>query len=577
MELELEKIEEEKNSAIESAVSLQKELEKLEEEKNQGAESLESLKHEFDEKLSENEIKIDVLDKQNKLLIEDIASKDRKIQEIDSQYEELLKENIELKESHEIEVEDLNSVINDYIGANGQLRNEVKTLKDENSKLSEEFLASKDLITENNETIQELNSEITQISSECEKYKGEINLLRSQEQTYISTIKDLSDKLDNWSAQNQEVLDKIEEDKNTLISKKDEELTTLQSQFKQAEEDLISASNERNELLQNLTNIKEELRLNQEKLSELQSLFLEKNNLIKELNCTIAYKDLELCEEREKYEEQISQIKEEQNENLSGDIKLLEKEINELNEKNKGISKELQEVKESDSNKNDTISYLQSLTANLKDQLNRKDQELKVQKEEIKSINEINAGHEKQIRLLKAKSNTNTELEDYKRKNEELSEEIKSMNKDIEDLYERRWKEQQDATANLEKQKLSYEKMIEELKTDFEKQKLYYENLIEENKNPEKKSEVENVSTSEEKELFSEVLINEQKLNKISQEDVQIQIQEPAQMQKLVTETVEAIKHQAEKQQASQVPQESEGWFTSLLGSIFLTDRERGQ
>ncbi|CAG9316161.1 unnamed protein product [Blepharisma stoltei] len=571
LELELKNLEEDKNSAFESSVSLRQELAKVEEEKKQAIESLESLKNELDEKLSENEIKLDELDKQNKLLIEDISSKDRKIQELDSQYEELLKENIELKDSHEIEVEDLNSVINDYIGANGQLRNEVETLKDENSKLSEEILANKDLIIESNETIQELNSKIKQISGECEKYSEEINLLRSQEQTYISTTKDLSDKLDNWSAQNQELLEKAEEDKNILISKKDEELEILQSQFKQAEEDLISASKERNELQQNLTITQEELKLNQDKLSELENTLLEKNNLIKELNRIVAYKDLELCEEREKYEEQILQIKEEQGENLSGDIVLLKNEINDLQGKNLEISKELKEVKEIDSKKSETISYLQSSASNLKDQLNKKDQELKVLKEEMKSINEINAGHEKEVRLLKAKSNTNTELEDYKRKNEELSEEIKSMNKDIEDLYERRWKEQQDATANLEKQKLNYEKMIEELKADFEKQKLYYENLIEENKNPEKKNE------SEEKQLFSEIIINEQKLNKMPHEDALIPVQEPAQMQKLVTDTVEAIKHQAEKQQTPQVPQESEGWFTSLLGSIFLTDRERGQ
>ena len=379
------------------------------------------------------------------------------------EYDELKKENIEYKEKIEL----YNKTKKEEEKEKEDL---IKQLKDENEKLSKELTSmevSSKQILENNT---DLSVVITNSKKTIDQLLKENTTLSQLNKEYVNELVKIKNKLNDQSPNGRvkQLQDQISRIKN------------LYSQNESAYEEKIKNSNAINKQLNN-------------EITSLKKTVIEKNNKIKELEQSIKdandqYQNIQVDTEKNIYEyENKAKVFETRNEELIKEMqnkeivhnrlllqeqnknKVLEDKISDLNIQIQSLEMTYNNEIDDEQNKNkeleDKIKELTS-SSGKNEILEQKINELHEEIERIKSENGLilkeeqnkNLLYEEKINVLEAKikainRKSENEKEDYeeeiareKKKNSKLENQVKTLQKDIDDLYKS--KKEQDSIIN---------------------------------------------------------------------------------------------------------------------------------
>ncbi|CAG9331923.1 unnamed protein product [Blepharisma stoltei] len=449
---------------------------------------------------------------------------------------ETLKQNIQ-KEKDELhdELKGLESELDAKIEENSDLQ-----LKNEN-------LA--DYIQRNNENNQ---AELASIQS---KYEGEIEKLTNQINSDRKELEDIK-------AHYEQIL--INERKKFEIEI--EIYKTEASENKQYYEDTVTAFEEHKENTASqedyLLELQNSISEKESEIDEIKNILLDKNQRILMLeqelkNEKIAKMNLqqeiqEFSDKKEKNDDHLIN----ENVQLKSQLQRLENEIGKSIAENKEIKQNLLALSEEKSKLKQEMSLLEQKLAlkkahkreinnkvnelegkieDLQYQIQQKDYELSKSYEEINNLSEKQINKEENDTLQSEKYELEAKIKELEEDKEILHEKIANLNAEIEALFDKIRENQNDNRTNLENQKSYYEKLLLETKSyDLEK--------------------------------------------RLKEKDEEIAVIKE-QFQNLIQEMATGIKHKTEEKALEEPIVESEqqgGWFSSVIGSIFLTDRERG-
>lgn len=432
-----------------------------------------------------------------------------KIAKLEAQIEKLKKELGEAKSNIEnlnITIKDLNSKIELANKENTKLTNQIKSLKTqitnkdaEISKLNEkiEALIASDgdtsaLIEDFQKQIENLKLEKQNLSNEISKkdaeiakqkqnienFQKEIENLRNNNSSDNKTINDLKNKLkdaNNKLLEAQEIIDKLKIEKNNEIENLKKEIEDLKKKLEKARENADESVKKELENTKKILEEKEnEIKVKGEELVNKNKEIEKQEEKIKEL-------EIKLQEEKEKESPDKAKIDELNNaladekqkaEELRIEKNTLQKDVNNLQDKNKTLEKEL-EAHSKDSvkifdlekkilEKDTEIRYIEKKyneekenVQYLKSELEKEKEKSAPDKKRIEELENSLISANERLRLSEEKiasissdlAKAKSELEKYKKENKDEDNGIEYTQKDIERIRD----DLDDALADIEK------------------------------------------------------------------------------------------------------------------------------
>ena len=540
---ELEKLNDEKDNIIKT----------LKQENKNNMENIEILENDNNEK--DNNIK--VLENQN-------IEKDNKIQLLEKEKNEI-ENGITILENDNNEKDNIIKKLEEIINTNNdeiksleeannekdeqikilenEKKNNIKTMKNENKDYIEDIEILEQQINEKDNIIKELENENKNIIENIEILENEnnekdnnIKILENEiEEININTKKLLDEK-------NKEIekLKKLKDDILKELKDKDNKLNEflkLNDKYKLEENELINSNKKMKEFEEENKRLENNIKIKKNDIIKLKyGSNNNKDKAIKGYKIKLEQKEKEIAE----LNKSNTKIK---NEFKIKDIKLHEKEINELKEtiqqKNdeinnlkKKLTEKNNELNINDSNiKNELENYLKII-----DELRKENEELKQKEKKYNNINKINE-EESYKNYEDLISNNNNEYYEKSKQDYFNNDDKKPENQNILNDKNDNTNEKEQQYINLLNENNELKQNIINIKKELEKKE---QELIE-LKNDKNKKENENEISEEEKEINDKILLLKEKEDFIEKEKKDIEIKKDIEDNKKIKEELEEI------------------------------------
>lgn len=511
---------------------LEAQLSNIDNEKRELIDKYELIKLTVENELIKKDAFIANLLSENNELNAQINEKSEQIQYILQQLEDLNSEKLDIFEKSALEIDNLNMTIKELINRNQDLIVSEKLSNDKITDIMDNLNFNGATIIDLNEKIrylEEHNNNIAIKMKDIEKYSA------IQEENHTNNIelkneklKLIENKLDKTTIENSDLIIKIDQ-LNQVNIDLNNNFSLLQQTANEKEEEIKSLVESMSQKENDYSQKIETLELMIKNTASANSEFIEDRiTSINNSNEDLKLENKNLCETVVKLNEVINNLINENHasEHRSKELSLM---IENLTKENNHLNQEIEEINLKNMHNQDINKDQEHTLSSYIEKLSLKDQEIKTKSQEINSLQEINREYELEIKCLTNKSYAQTETIDEPN-SEYLRDQIDNLNKEVEELYEKMWKNQQEATANLEKQKQHYEKLMEQTR--------YVSN-----------------------ENFENIQITS------NRDHIEVSNVIP----ELIENTVNIINEKSDEELKDQ------GWFTSVLSSIFLTDRERSR